>query len=227
MHVGSSLFTSHVCSWTCTRMHAELRWSNKETHTHILSGPLLTAQPRAHKLTRTHTPSLLSTSHEYTSWLPQLGSGTGDRSLQTRRFCVWTAFSPWLTLALMLAGSKGAMCSRSQAILNGGPPRAAAWFSLPRRGLYSACLTYRSGRSIPPTQCQSVFVSLCQLLPFYPSVFKAQIWRWSWVLMCLIGLVCSFNSFWNAFFWLNFGTEKGATLLLVVTLPVNKKQIIR
>src|SRR4029434_11189661 len=44
---------AHTCTQNCSDRTKE--------HTHILSGALLTAQPRAHKLshTHTHTPSLL------------------------------------------------------------------------------------------------------------------------------------------------------------------------
>src|SRR4029434_11053805 len=63
LHIGSPLFTSHVCSRTCTHMHAQLRRYNKGTHnhtnatTHTLTHALTRARQhaRAHARTHTHT----------------------------------------------------------------------------------------------------------------------------------------------------------------------------
>src|SRR4029434_9449137 len=45
-----------VRAYTCTQNCSD---QTKE-HTHILSGTLLTARPRAHKIAHTHTPSLIT-----------------------------------------------------------------------------------------------------------------------------------------------------------------------
>src|SRR4029434_7449081 len=52
---------AHTCTRNCSDQTKE--------HTQILSGALLTAHPRAHRLTHTHTLQLLSHTHTHTHTL--------------------------------------------------------------------------------------------------------------------------------------------------------------
>src|SRR4029434_6141485 len=71
-----------VRAYTCTQNCSD---QTKE-HTHILSGTLLTAQPRAHKIAHTHTPSLITHSCPR-SVFPAL-------MLMQHHYCHLTTFGP-------------------------------------------------------------------------------------------------------------------------------------